>query len=43
MKLIINNLLGIPNQEKIGMYQENIYMMKYNGLMIKQDGGVWMG
>lgn len=35
MKLIINNLKGIPNTRNIGNYSEGIYMMKYNEIMIK--------
>lgn len=37
MKLIINNLQGQSNSIYIGNYQENIYMMKYNDIMIKKD------
>lgn len=37
MKLIINNLQGQSNNNRIGNYQENIYMMKYNEIMIKKD------
>lgn len=37
MKLIINNLKGIINRAKIGEYQEQIYMMKYNEIMVKKD------
>lgn len=29
MKLIVNNLLGVANEEQIGKYEEGIYMMKY--------------
>ena len=35
MKLIINNLNGIVNSGVIGNYKENVYMMKYNEIMIK--------
>jgi len=35
MKLILNNLQGIPNKKQIGMYDEKIYMMKFNEVMIK--------
>ncbi len=35
MKLIINNLNGIVNSDVIGNYKENVYMMKYNEIMIK--------
>ena len=36
MKLILNNLNGIKNKKNIGMYEENIYMMKYNEICIKR-------
>lgn len=36
-KLILNNLQGIANPPRIGDYEENIYMMKYNELLIKKD------
>lgn len=35
MKLIKNNLNGIINQESIGDYEENVYMMKYSEIIIK--------
>ncbi len=35
MKLIANNLKGIENKECIGNYRDEIYMMKYNEIMIK--------
>lgn len=38
MKLIVNNLKGIVNINTIGQYDENVYMMKYNELMIKKMG-----
>lgn len=34
MKLIVNNLRGIANEKNIGAYEENIYMMKYNEIMV---------
>ena len=34
MKLILNNLNGIVNEKNIGVYEEGIYMMKYNELKI---------
>ena len=34
IKLIKNNLNGIVNQESIGDYDENVYMMKYNEIKI---------
>ena len=36
MKLIVNNLLGIANEENIGEYEEGVYMMKYNEICIKK-------
>ena len=36
MKLIVNNLAGKANEKKIGIYEEDIYMMKYNELMIRR-------
>jgi len=36
MKLIVNNLKGIANEKRIGAYEENIYMMKYNEIMISR-------
>lgn len=35
MTLIKNNLQGKVNVKKIGDYKENVYMMKYNEIMIK--------
>lgn len=37
MKLIINNLNGLVNSDVIGNYKENVYMMKYNEIMIKES------
>ena len=34
MKLILNNLYGVPNKKNIGGYEEGIYMMKYNEVKI---------
>lgn len=34
MKLILNNLNGNVNEKKIGSYEEGIYMMKYNEVII---------
>lgn len=36
MKLIINNLQRIVNQNMFGKYDEGTYMMKYNEIMIKK-------
>ena len=35
MKLIVNNLNGIVNESTIGNYRSDVYMMKYNEIMIK--------
>lgn len=37
MELIINNLLGKENENRIGNYIENIYMMKYNEIMTREE------
>lgn len=37
MKLIVNNLNGKANERSIGKYDDGVYMMKYNELMIKRD------
>lgn len=37
MLLIKNNLNGIENKKNIGEYEDGIYMMKYNEIMIKKD------
>lgn len=34
--LILNNLRGVTNEKKIGSYDSDVYMMKYNELMIKR-------
>lgn len=36
MKLIINNLNGIENEAAIGQYEDGIFMMKYNEIMVKK-------
>lgn len=36
MTLILNNLEGKANDKKIGQYDENVYMMKYNEIAIKK-------
>ena len=36
MSLILNNLRGTANEKKIGAYDEGVYMMKYNEVMIKR-------
>ena len=36
MKLILNNLQGIANEKHIGVYDEGIYMMKYNEVKIRR-------
>ena len=37
MTLIKNNLNGMENIKNIGNYEDGIYMMKYNEIMIKKD------
>ena len=39
MKMIVNNLSGIPNEKNIGAYDEGIYMMKYNEIKIIRGNG----
>ena len=34
ISLIANNLNGIPNEKHIGLYDEDIYMMKYNEIKL---------
>ncbi len=36
MKLIANNLRGGVNERRIGAYEEGIYMMKYNEVVLKR-------
>ncbi|MBR5949778.1 MAG: ATP-grasp domain-containing protein [Clostridia bacterium] len=36
MRLILNNLCGRENAKNIGAYDEGVYMMKYNEVMIKR-------
>lgn len=36
MKMIHNNLCGVRNEKQIGKYDEGIYMMKYNEVIIKR-------
>ena len=35
MKLIYNNVTGKANVKSIGDYDEGIYMMKYNEILVK--------
>ena len=37
MKMILNNLNGIRNEKNIGAYDEGIYMMKYNEVMVVRE------
>lgn len=37
MELIINNLNGTANENTIGSYEEDTYMMKYNEIMIRKN------
>ena len=36
MMLIQNNIHGVANEKNIGGYEENVYMMKYNEVMIRR-------
>ena len=36
MKMILNNLKGIANEKHIGGYRDDVYMMKYNEVMIRE-------
>lgn len=36
MTLILNNLAGQANKKRIGQYEDNVYMMKYNEVAIKR-------
>lgn len=36
MELILNNLKGVANEKKIGKYESDLYMMKYNEVMVKK-------
>lgn len=37
IKLIVNNLAGISNECVVGQYEEGIYMMKYNEVMVRKE------
>ena len=36
MKLIMNNLNGLANEAMIGDYEDGVFMMKYNEIMVKK-------
>lgn len=36
MALILNNLKGFANKKNIGAYEDGMYMMKYNEIMVKK-------
>lgn len=36
MTMILNNLMGKVNEKKIGAYEDGVYMMKYNEIMVKK-------
>lgn len=38
MKMILQNLKGLPNEPRIGDYEEGVVMMKYNEIMTRRDG-----
>lgn len=37
MKLIVNNLGGMTNDPKVGNYDSDVYMMKYNEIMLVRE------
>ena len=37
MTMIMNNLLGKTNKKAIGMYDDGVYMMKYNEIAIRKE------
>ncbi len=36
VRMVLNNLLGRPNNPHIGEYEEGLYMMKYNEILVKK-------
>ena len=36
MRLILNNLEGSANEVRIGQYEDGVYMMKYNEIMVRK-------
>ena len=38
MKMILHNLEGQVNEARIGAYEDGVYMMKYNEIMIRREG-----
>ncbi|MGM9661049.1 MAG: ATP-grasp domain-containing protein [Faecousia sp.] len=36
MKFIVGNLSGVANQKEIGAYDDGVYMMKYNEIMVRK-------
>lgn len=36
MALIVNNLRGCANKQNIGAYEDDVYMMKYNDVMVQK-------
>lgn len=39
-RMIVNNLYGIKNDEAIGEYNDNVYMMKYNEIKVLRPGNI---
>lgn len=39
MKMIENNINGIVNEKNIGAYEDGVYMMKYNEVMVRKNNG----
>lgn len=37
MSMILRNLEGLPNEPRVGRYEEGVYMMKYNEVMIRRN------
>lgn len=37
MKMIENNINGIANKKNIGAYEDGVYMMKYNEVMVRKE------
>ncbi len=38
MKMILHNLEGQANEARIGAYEDGVYMIKYNEIMIRREG-----
>ncbi len=40
MELILNNLQGRTNTRSVGQYEEGVYMMKYNEIMVRRENEI---